>query len=79
MRFHAGQLVRAKYAFEGLYYREVYTVDEPIVTNPYGNLSCVTLMETGRARLVPERLLDAVHQTPEQARECIWNWRGAKA
>jgi len=79
MKFGAGQLVRAKLDYEGLYYREIYTVDQPRVNNPYGNLPCVTLMETGRARIIPERLLDTVHQTPEQARECAWDWRGAKA
>ena len=76
MKFGAGQIVRAKYEFEGLYYREIYTVDQPRVENPYGNLPCVTLFETGKAKLIPERLLDAVHQTEAQAKECIWNWRG---
>ena len=79
MKFAAGQLVRAKYAFEGLYYREVYTIDQPRVENPYGNLPCVTVLEMGRARLVPERALDAVYLTAEQKRECLWDWRGAKA
>ena len=79
MKFAAGQLVRARYAFEGLDYREVYTVDQPRVTNPYGKLPCVTLMETGRALYVPENLLDAVHLTAEQARACQWDWRGTKA
>ena len=79
MKFAAGQIVRAKQEIGGLYYREIYTVDEPRVTSPYGNLPCVTLFETGKAKLIPERILDAVHQTPEQARECAWDWRGARA
>ena len=57
MKFGAGQIVRAKYEFEGLYYREIYTVDEPRAVNPYGSLPCVTLFETGKAKLIPERLL----------------------
>ena len=79
MKFGAGKLVSARYAFEGLYYHEIYTVDQPRVENPYGNLPCVTLFETGKAKLIPERLLDAVHQTEAHAKECIWNWRAAKA
>ena len=79
MKFSAGQLVRSRHAFDGLYSREVYTVDQPRVINEYGNLPCVTLLEMGRARLVPERALDAVHLTAEQEKECRWNWRGAKA
>ena len=79
MKFGAGQIVRAKYDEWGLYYREIYTVDEPRAVNPHGNLPCVTLMETGKAKLIPERVLDAVHQTDAQAKECVWNWRGAKA